>query len=232
MNQSMPMQEQYTPEYTKLHNGFARKNVALNKMVCTKGVAYLGYYVAIMDKMGDYSRTDFGLSREELVEELRNYFALFTTPDEELANIIDEFIEAGVLERRIFVNPYTDLEEVRYCIPQVQEDLLDSRGAWYGKCINPLKLPKPNKEKIKALVEEEKALRREISKNNAAKRTYRAQLALELTRTDGDRQTAQALNALIDGCEKANAALYRKVHRIAKEITTIQGGTLNDDSEF
>ena len=81
-------------------------------------------------------------------------------------------------------------------------------------------------------MEEEKALRREISKNNAAKRTYRAQLALELTRTDGDRQTAQALNALIDGCEKANAALYRKVHRIAKEITTIQGGTLNDDSEF
>lgn len=232
MNNLIPLEEQYGPEFVKLHNGFARKNSALNKMICTRGPAYLGFFTAVMDRMGDYSKTDFTLTFEELVEEMQNYFALYTTPREDLVKIISEYIDAGIFEKRVFVNRYTDIEEVRYCIPLTQDDLLDSRSQWYGKIAAPMKESNPEKKKLTDYIEREKEIHRQISKKNAAKRTYREQLNQELAKTDCDRKAAQVLNGLIEDCEKDISALYRKLHsQPVQTSSSQQGGDLNDVGE-
>ena len=225
MNSLIPLEEQYCPEFVKLHNGFVRKNHALNKLVCTKGASYLGYFTAIMDKMGDYSKTDFALTFEELVEELQNYFALYNTPEEDIAKIVTEFINAGLLVKRIFVNRYTDIEEARYCIPLTQDDLFEARSLWYGKCINPMSETNPDKSMLQNYVNQEREIRREISKRNEAKRRYRDQLSAELAKKDADRNAAQVINALIEGCEQDIAALYRKLYSsIDKSSPSTKGG--------
>lgn len=230
MNALIPLEEQYGPEFVKLHNGFVRKNSALNKMICTKGPAYLGYFTAIMDVMGNYSKTDFALTFEELVEEIQNCFALYTTPEEDIAKIVNEYIDAGIIEKRVFVNRYTDGEEVRYGIPQTQEDLFDSRAQWFGKIVAPMKDDNPDKKKLTQYIEEEKKIRNEISKLNRNKRTYRDQLAQHLARKENDQ--AQVTNALIEKCEQDIYALYRKLYGPSSQSpSSKQGGDLDDVGE-
>jgi len=230
MNTLIPLEEQYGPDYVKLHNGFVRKNSALNKMICTKGPAYLGYFTAIMDVMGNYSKTDFALTFEELVEEVQNYFAMYTTPEEDIANIITEYINAGIFEKRVFVNRYTDSEEVRYGIPQTQEDLFDSRAQWFGKIVAPMKDDNPDKQRLTRYIEEEKKIRNEISKLNRNKRTYRDQLAQHLARKDNDQ--AQVTNALIEKCEQDIYTLYRQLYGPSSQSpSSNQGGDMDDVGE-
>ena len=230
MNTLIPLEEQYGPEFVKLHNGFVRKNSALNKMICTKGPAYLGYFTAIMDVMGNYSKTDFALTFEELVEEIQNYFALYTTPEEDIAKIVNEYIDAGIFEKRVFVNRYTDGEEVRYGIPQTQEDLFDSRAQWFGKIVAPMKDDNPDKQKLTQYIEEEKKIRNEISKLNRNKRTYRDQLAQHLARKDNDQ--AQVTNALIEKCEQDIRTLYRQLYGPSSQSpSSNQGGDMDDVGE-
>ena len=230
MNTLIPLEEQYGPEFVKLHNGFVRKNSALNKMICTKGPAYLGYFTAIMDVMGNYSKTDFALTFEELVEEIQNYFALYTTPEEDIAKIVNEYIDAGIFEKRVFVNRYTDSEEVRYSIPQTQEDLFDSRAQWFGKIVAPMKDDNPDKQRLTRYIEEEKKIRNEISKLNRNKRTYRDQLAQHLARKDND--LAQVTNALIEKCEQDIRTLYRQLYGPPSQSpSSNQGGDMDDVGE-
>ncbi len=230
MNTLIPLEEQYGPDFVKLHNGFARKNAPLNKMICTKGPAYLGYFTAMLDIMGNYSKTDFALTLDEWVEEVQNYFALYSTPEEEIAKIVTEYIDAGILEKRMFVNRYIDADEVRYTIPLTQEDLFDSRGQWFCKIVAPMKDDNPDKERLSEYIEKEKAIRNEISKHNRNKRTYRDQLTQALARKDNEQ--AQVTNALIEHCEAETMSLYRKLYGLVRQCPSLeQGGDMDDVGE-
>lgn len=230
MNSLIPLEEQYSPEFVKLHNGFARKNSPLNKMICTKGPEYLGYFSAMMDIMGNYSKTDFALTLDEWVEEIQNYFALYSTPEEEIAKIVTEYIDAGILEKRMLVNRYIDADEVRYAIPVTQEDLFDSRSQWFGKIVAPMKDDNPDKERLSGYIEKEKAIRNAINKHNRNKRTYRDQLAQALARKDNEH--AQVTNALIEHCEDDIKALYRELYGLVRQCPSLeQGGDKGNDGE-
>jgi hypothetical protein len=180
--------------------------------------------------MGNYSKTDFALTLDEWVEEVQNYFALYSTPEEEIAKIVTEYIDAGILEKRMFVNRYIDADEVRYARPVTQEDLFESRGQWFGKIVAPMKDDNPDKQRLTRYIEEEKKIRNEISKLNRNKRTYRDQLAQHLARKDNDQ--AQVTNALIEKCEQDIRTLYRQLYGPSSQSpSSNQGGDMDDVGE-
>ena len=142
---------------------------------------------------------------------------------------LDDLIDAEIVEQRIFVNAYTDIEETRYCIPSVADTLEALRDSYFSKVINPLKMPKADKDKLKETQAKVSEVRKSIRIKNAQKRNCRNALTKELAKPDCDKSVAQILNAQIEDCDRDIAALYRKAHTIEKEVELLmQGGGLVD----
>ena len=222
--------KKYKPEYTQLPYGVTSNYSALQKLIRTKGPTALAIYTVIQDKAAGHSEDDFSFGREELIDDIRETLYLHTTSDDELNAWIDDFINAGVLEERTFVNKYTDIEESRFCIRSVLEALEEAREAWVSKCINPLKIPKPEKDKMRDFQDRIHECRKEINVKHDAKQRLRAQLSRELAKSDCDTQNAQTCNSAIEEYEKECAMLYRKLHNLTREMEKIsKGGDSNED---
>lgn len=222
--------KKYKPEYTQLPFGITSNYSALQKLIRTKGPTTLAIYTVIQDKSAGHSEDDFSLSREELIDDIRETLYLHTASNEELNEWIDDFINAGILEEITFVNKYTDIEETRLCIRSVLETLEETRESWVGKCINPLKIPKAEKDKLKDFQDRIRECRKQINARQEAKQRLRAQLSRELAKSNCDTQNAQTCNSAIEEYEKECAMLYRKLHNLTREMEKIsKGGDGNED---
>lgn len=221
--------KRYRPEFTQLPYGFVNDNTALQTLIREKGLEYLSMYIAIQDRMANHTEEDFTLSYREAIAEPKAYLQLFSKEDAAIKVWLDDLIEADIVEERVFVNPYTDLEETRYCIPAAADTLEVLRDAYFSKVINPLKMPKPDKDKLKETQAKASEVRKCIRIKNAQKRNCRNALTKELAKPDCDKSVAQILNAQIEDCDRDIAALYRKAHTIEKEVELLmQGGGLVD----
>lgn len=222
--------KKYKPEYTQLPYGVTSNYSALQKLIRTKGPTALAIYTVIQDKSAGHSEDDFSFGREELIDDIRETLYLHTASNDELNEWIDDFIIAGVLEERTFVNKYTDIEETRFCIRSVLESLEEAREAWVSKCINPLKIPKPEKDRLRDFQDRIRECRKEINVKHDAKQRLRIQLSRELAKSDCDTNNAQMYNSLIEEYEKDIAMLYRKLHTLTREMEKLnQGGDSSEE---
>ena len=221
--------KRYRPEFTQLPYGFLNDNTALQTLIRTKGLQYLAMYIAIQDRMANHTEEDFTLSREEAIGESKANLQLYSTSDEEIGKWFQDLVDANLIESRVFVNPFTDREEERYCIPAVAETLELLREAWFTKVINPLKIPKPDKDQLKSVQEEVNKVKKEIRIINAKKQNYRRELSRELDKENVDKTVAKVLNELIADCDRDVAMLYRKMHSIENSIKLPQGGELANE---
>lgn len=135
----------YKPEFTQLPFGFVNTHSGLQKLIRTTGPNVLAVYIVIQDKMAGRSDDNFTLSRNELIDDIRETLHLHDLSDDEVFALIKPLIEANILDERVIPDRYTDTEECRYCIAPVCEALEDARDAWITKCINPTKSSKEEK---------------------------------------------------------------------------------------
>ena len=221
----------YKPEYTQLPLGFVNNNAALQKLIRIKGISVLAYYVVIQDKMATHSEEDFTISKEELIDDIRETLCMYDKSDEEIFEWIDALIDAGIVEERNFVSKYTDREEVRLCIPSVADVLDETRNIWTKKCISPLRMAKSDKEKLRNSQEKIHEFRKQIRMKYDAKRRYRMMLTRELSKCDTDKDIAQVYNVEIEKCEREISTLYRKLHAMESEINSLTNSDTENDDE-
>ena len=221
--------KRYRAEFTQLPYGFINDNTALQTLIRMKGLQYLAMYIAIQDRMANHTEEDFTLSYSEAIAEPKAYLQQYSMEDADIKVWLDDLIDAEIVEQRVFVNAYTDIEETRYCIPSVADTLEVLRDSYFSKVINPLKMPKADKDKLKETQAKVSEVRKSIRIKNAQKRNCRNALTKELAKPDCDKSVAQILNAQIEDCDRDIAALYRKAHTIEKEVELLmQGGGLVD----
>ena len=211
--------KRYRPEFTQLPYGFVNDNVALQRLMRTEnGLAYFSMYIAIQDRMANHSDEDFTLSFDELIFETQSFLQLYTTPVDIIEGWINDLIEANIVEVVIFVNPFTDKDEERYCISSVVEILQTTRDAWITKITNPMKLDEEKRIRLNALNVEASEIQKKIGNVRSKKRTLNSELKKEYNnKTDFNKEFAEALHSEISDCDREIASLYRRYHTIDQQ---------------
>ena len=223
-------EKRYRPEFTQLPYGFVNDNIALQKLMRTKGLQYLALYIAIQDRMANHTEEDFTLSYEDLVAETQSFLHIYSTSEEEIEGWLNDLIDVNIVESRVYVNPFTDIQEERYCIASVADALEQTREAWISKIINPLKISKEDKEQLKCLTKSMNDIRKQIRLRNTAKQQHHKMLNIELAKMNCDREYAQVINADIQKCELDISNLYRKLHAIKSQAQSLmKGGEIPDE---
>ena len=215
----------YKPEFTQLPYGFVNTHSGLQKLIRTTGPNVLAVYIVIQDKMAGRSDDNFTLSRNELIDDIRETLHLHDLSDDEVFGLIKPLIEANILDERVIPDRYTDTEECRYCIAPVCEALEDARDAWISKCINPTKSSKEEKAAFKELQAKVNACRKEIRNLVATKKRHNILMKQEHDlRDEGNSQIAEVHRLAIEDCDKQMASWYRKIHTIENEMDNIKMG--------